>query len=376
MADESTNSSVMTDVEALPFPEEDLAAMLDGEKEVPEAVDMDNNDQSGGDSAGAEASAEEVSGENNETEAGDDGQESEPGEEGGKQGEEPENTADDDSPSTSDEEDGSGDEQEKVILAKDGKHTIPYDELVAAREQAKEAKELAEQWRKLAEERRGESAENGDAEEEDESGDAGESIDDDLLSDEAFADLLDDYPEAAQQIKAIMQTTSTLQQKLQEMEQVIQQTALNAAVEKHFSEIAAAHSDYDKILPSEDLKTWIQDQPSFIRAEMERVYESGTAQEVVDLITAFKDQAGYGEEKQNANSSAGSKGKRDENNVSGKGSVQTKERDLPESLGDSPGSAGPTDVAEAFLQLSPAAQLEKLENMSSEKRDALLAKIM
>jgi hypothetical protein len=349
MADES-NSGVMTDVEALPFPEEDLAAMLDGEKKVPETVDQD---QQAADADGDQDGSP-------------DGDTTDTTEDGGP----------DESGSSEDESQGSEDDgaAEKVILAKDGTHTIPYDELVTARAQAKEAKELAEQWKKLAEERGGESAGEGASDKEtasdgdaDGDGPTDENEADSLFTEEAFEDLLDDYPEAAQQIKAIMDTTSTLQQKLREMEQVVQKTALNSAIEQHFSEIATAHDDYDKILPSEEMKSWIKGQPDFIRAELERVYDSGTSSEVADLITAYKDQTGY---KGSATTTNHQQGGKEGNSSTSKGPS------LPESLGDSPGAAGPADAAEAFLQLSPASQLDKLENMSPDKREALLAKIM
>ncbi len=50
------------------------------------------------------------------------------------------------------------------------------------------------------------------------------------------------------------------------------------------------HTDFDTILPS--LKPWIDQQPGYLRAAMTRVYDEGTAEEVIDLARRYKEANG------------------------------------------------------------------------------------
>lgn len=51
--------------------------------------------------------------------------------------------------------------------------------------------------------------------------------------------------------------------------------------------IVTAHSDFEKVAPQ--LKPWIDKQPGYLQKGMLEVYNSGTAEEIIDLVKRFKD---------------------------------------------------------------------------------------
>lgn len=75
-------------------------------------------------------------------------------------------------------------------------------------------------------------------------------------------------------------------------ESVAAQTPLvhATAVEQAVNAITAAHKDYEAIHPQ--LKPWIDKLPAYKRAAVQAVYVSGSAQDVIDMITDFKKDTG------------------------------------------------------------------------------------
>ena len=56
--------------------------------------------------------------------------------------------------------------------------------------------------------------------------------------------------------------------------------------ERHFSAIRAVHSDYDAVVAK--IPDWINKQPAYLRPAMQRAYDEGSAQDVIDLVAGYK----------------------------------------------------------------------------------------
>jgi len=61
----------------------------------------------------------------------------------------------------------------------------------------------------------------------------------------------------------------------------------------HFDEILAVHPDLNEAVGTGVLQTWINKQDTFIRPHLQQVYESGTAKQVITLMTNFKKKSGW-----------------------------------------------------------------------------------
>ena len=61
-------------------------------------------------------------------------------------------------------------------------------------------------------------------------------------------------------------------------------------VTTHFNTIRASHPDYEALLPS--VQTWVGQQPAIYRPTLERVLQSGSTSEVIELLTAYKQAVG------------------------------------------------------------------------------------
>lgn len=59
---------------------------------------------------------------------------------------------------------------------------------------------------------------------------------------------------------------------------------------QHFSDINAAHKDFEAVHPK--LLPWIETQPGYLQKALKEVYTGGTAGEVIDLVQRYKDASG------------------------------------------------------------------------------------
>ena len=81
----------------------------------------------------------------------------------------------------------------------------------------------------------------------------------------------------------------------QEMEQVLSERIApleNAKAEQevqaHYSAIAEKHPDYQEIAESADFQKWIDDQPAYIQQAIKNVVVSGSADQVNELLSSYK----------------------------------------------------------------------------------------
>jgi len=66
----------------------------------------------------------------------------------------------------------------------------------------------------------------------------------------------------------------------------------NEAEELHFSSIAQSHSDYEKYVNDGSITNWIASKPKYLQGGLQAIYESGTASDIVDMLSDFKKETG------------------------------------------------------------------------------------
>lgn len=59
--------------------------------------------------------------------------------------------------------------------------------------------------------------------------------------------------------------------------------------QRHFQTIAEAHEDFTEIVESQAFQDWLDGQPADEKADLQRVIESGSAKEIIAMLTKFKE---------------------------------------------------------------------------------------
>lgn len=263
-----------------------------------------------------------------------------------------------------------------VIQAKDGVHTIPYDRLVEARQQAQQYKgQLEEQAARLEAMERELEAARAAAQQRADAGESPTQADRNLaMAEQAIEqgvdpELFGDFSEEGiargvailvkQQVDQVLREQQLKQQQAQK-----EQEALSA----HDQAIYSAHPDADAIGESRELAEWIAAKvdalPTGVRASARAGYEQvlakGTAQEVIDLLDTFKRETGRAQPAADVKSAA-------------KAAVASAKAPIPASLSDIPGgTAGPSNKFEVLASLSPAELSMAMADMRPEQIEAFL----
>lgn len=98
--------------------------------------------------------------------------------------------------------------------------------------------------------------------------------------------LLDDYPDIA---KPLLNKINALESQLQNTAQSQEQREEERAMAEHVAAIKAAHPDLDEVRTSDDFQGWMSRQSNFYQ----RIAEEGSADDVVELLNAYKKAVGY-----------------------------------------------------------------------------------
>lgn len=184
-----------------------------------------------------------------------------------------------------------GDPANTVVLARDGKHTIPYETLVKHREGEQRWKAQAEAAQQQLAELQAQAQARADA------GDAPTKTDNMVATAEAAIEagadvgIFGDFSE-----EALAKGIATL------VEQQVQ-ARVNAALEPlatkqakdaaaaHYDAIYSKHPDADSIAQSNEFAAWVNAQPSAVRNAYWGLFDAqtgGTASEIVEVFDAFK----------------------------------------------------------------------------------------
>lgn len=273
-----------------------------------------------------------------------------------------------------------------VLLAKDGKHTIPYERLTEARQQAQQYKgQLEEKLTRMQELEQELAAVRAAAQQpasvEQKTPDVEQEADIKALrrqlreaiyeGDDGKAEALEDQIDsltAKRQVSIAEQRVADLRKEIESLQMHKQEDAAAA----HYRAIYEKHPDADSIAESKELVEWIDSQvaavPSAVRADVragyERVLSSGSAQEVVELLNAFK--AG-----RNPQQSAESL------KAAAQQAVAKAAAAAPASLSDIPGGrVAPTSRDEALASMSGPELADAMASMSPEQIEAYLSRTL
>lgn len=259
---------------------------------------------------------------------------------------------------------------EKVVLARDGVHTIPYEKLVEARERDRVSQEqLAAANAELEALRKqlqtpataAPTQQEQDIETAQAAIDAG--VNPDYFGDfseEALAEginrLIDERVQA--QVEArVAKALEPMQQKEQE-----------SAAEAHMRTIYEAHQDADSVVESGEFEAWKASQPSYAQAAVDAVLAQGTAEQVVELLNNYK---------QSTNSTAepakADKPSTDDLKAKAREAIKNTAPAIPASLSDIPGGhKGATNLAEQMDSMSAVDLANTMMDWSPEKREQYL----
>ena len=184
-----------------------------------------------------------------------------------------------------------GDPANAVVMARDGKHTIPYETLVKHREGEQHWKALAEAAQQQLADLQAQAQARADA------GTAPTKTDNMVATAEAAIEagadvgIFGDFSE-----EALAKGIATLvEQQVQArvsaaLEPLATKQAKDAAA-AHYDAIYSKHPDADSIAQSAEFAAWVNAQPSAVRNAYWGLFDphtGGTAQEIVEVFDAFK----------------------------------------------------------------------------------------
>jgi len=235
-------------------------------------------------------------------------------------------------------------EAKPVILAKDGVHTIEYEKLVEAREEAKYWKHVALDAQ--AKQENTKPAEQVPAE-------TLEVDDEELFGDFSPTDFKKGVKTLlASERDAIKQELRAELEK--ELAPLKEQRALTAE-QAHFSAIEAVHPDVESIAQSESFAKWIDAQPSFARDGYKAVITQGTAEQVIEALNTYKAATGKLAAPTKVSAAAAAQA-----------AIAKAQSAPPMSLSEVPAGANvSTDEVQAIMQMSDQAMLNRFTNSSN-----------
>ena len=181
---------------------------------------------------------------------------------------------------------------EEVLLAKDGKHIIPFERL-------REMTDKAVQWEAFAREQAAlvESLKQAKIEDAKTGGtEAQEAVMDEYKGE--FPEVFDDLKGHIQSMidAGVSAKMSAMEARLKDEIAPMQKIAVDNAMDAHFNAIKAAINDFDQLVDSGAVEEWIKTQPSYVQKAANQVLfgipgvknSAGTASEVIELFSSYK----------------------------------------------------------------------------------------
>ena len=172
-------------------------------------------------------------------------------------------------------EDADNTDDNQVILAKDGKHHIPYSKLTEARDSAKAEKARADALQAELDALKSQAKQKPAAEKENAEDEDG------LFDDEEDGAFLDKKGIEKIVQQAVANIVGSQIQALQKQQEA-------TIAEKHFTAIYTAHPDADSVIESTEWESWVEKQPSYYKNAINQVLQNGTSGEVIELLNNFK----------------------------------------------------------------------------------------
>ena len=280
-----------------------------------------------------------------------------------------------DTVSKGDEEEGG--EGTPTLMAKDGVHTIPYEKLTDARDEARDSKEQAEHWKEIAETQSEQLDEFKTLSEKQPEPDPDQAAKDEdvRIKSEDMEFLKEDYPEAAKRIEAVMDQNADLSEKVDSLTKRLDDGETLTEAEKHFGAIEEKYPDFEEIQGSDKFKTWMADELDALDyGNYHRARDSGSAEEAIVLLDKFRI-AHPLETAPKADDSSPAAPK-DTAIIDGKVQAAKDKASAPVSLSDVPGESGQHDEVEAIREASAVSLMDRFEGQSQEDIENLLQRVL
>lgn len=254
-----------------------------------------------------------------------------------------------------------------VVLAKDGKHTIPFERLADARKGEQE-------WKQKFEDAQSELAKlQSDAQQRIENGQAPTTQDNQAaiaqqaieqgVDPAVFGDFSEKDLAAGIQKVVDMRVTAMVDQRLKDALAPLQQQQALSAEQAHFTEIFTAHPDAESIVESKEFTDWLNAQPGITKVAYETVLNGGTASQVVELLGLYKSE----------NQSTQQAAEPDAVKVAAQQAVKNAQTQVPHSLSDLPaGSPAAVSRDERIANMTPAQMIEEMSTWTEEQREQYL----
>lgn len=264
-----------------------------------------------------------------------------------------------------------------VILAKDGKHTIPFDQLDKARQQRDAHKAEADTYRAQAEEAQRKLTElQAQAQLREDQGKAPTAADNMAAHAQAAIDagadvsLFGDFSEeslaAGIQKLVAQQVAAQVKEQMDKAVAPLQAKQQQEDATAHYSAIYGAHPNADSIAQSNEFKAWVDSHPSAVRNAYWQLFDpekGGTATEIIEVFDAFK----AGTEKQSTTTPAVNP------KAAAAAAVRGAQAAVPSSLSSIPGGrADGLSSEESMAGLSGPELYAALEGKTQAQIDAFL----
>ncbi|WP_336951193.1 hypothetical protein [Acinetobacter sp. AS167] len=258
-------------------------------------------------------------------------------------------------------------DENAVVLAKDGKHTIPFERLANARKGEQE-------WKQKYEDAQTELAKlQTDAQQRIDKGQAPTAQDNQVAIAQKAIDegvnpaIFGDFSEKAlaEGIQKVvdMRVSAMVDQRVKDALAPFQQQQAVSAEQAHFTEIFTAHPDAESIVESKEFNDWMSAQPGITKSAYETVLNGGTASQVVELLGLYK----------SANQSTEQAAKPDAVKAAAQEAVKNAQTQVPHSLSDLPaGSPAGVSRDERIANMTPAQMIEEMSTWTEEQREQYL----
>lgn len=261
-----------------------------------------------------------------------------------------------------------------VIMAKDGKHTIPFEKLQQARESERLAQLQAQQATAELEKLREQMAQSNTPKEQaklDNQIDIAQQAIDSGFDPKIFGDF--DEEGLTKGINTLLaQRTAEIEkqfeQKLQQALQPVAQKQQLDETQSHYQAIMEAHPDVESMADSQEFANWIGSQPSYAQQAIMGVLQQGTTRDVIEVLNNFKATQAPSPTTQP------DKPTTDLKQVAQQQIANTKPN-VPSSLSDiSGGRAEPSSPEERIANASSVDMLSEMQNWSPEQIEQFLNK--
>lgn len=258
--------------------------------------------------------------------------------------------------------------ENSVVLAKDGKHTIPYERLQETREQVQQYKQQVEQLTaQLAAQQT-----PGNTQVTQQNAAVAEALIEASGNNADVMAMFGDFSEEgiAKGVEALVNQRVSVQVQAmidQALAPFKQQQHLTAE-QQHFAYIGSAHPDYESIPESQEFQAWKDAQPSFIRSAYDDVLNKGSAEQVVELLSLYKSQ-------NNVSPKVDTPAPTQAMVEKAKQAVQNAPSKVPHSVTDLPaGSPAALSADERLSALSGPELLAEMENWSPDQVEAYMSR--